>query len=123
MKFTFILIPAAALQEARLFLTEIAPTELAAVFPIASVFFFPKTRSTFKYPMKDPILYSTYAPTYGDVEDSDEEANFVAGTDVTGLSEYEVKQLGSTVFITAKGWLIISMVIAGLLWFVSSFLG
>lgn len=76
-----------------------------------------------KYCKKQPDFDKDHKETYGDVEDSNEEANFVAGTDVTGLSEYEVKQLGSTVFITAKGWLIISMVIAGLLWFVSSFLG
>jgi membrane protease YdiL (CAAX protease family) len=76
-----------------------------------------------KYCKKQPDFDKDHKETYGDIEDAEEEANFVAGTDVTGLSDYEVKQLGSTMFITAKGWLIISMVIAGFLWFVSSFLG
>ena len=76
-----------------------------------------------KYCKKQPDFDKDHKETYGEIEDSDDEANFVAGTDVTGLSDYEVKQLGSTVFITAKGWLIISMIIAGFLWFVSSFLG
>jgi len=74
-----------------------------------------------KYCKKKTDFDKDYEDVYGNIEDSDEEANFVAGTDVTGLSEYEIKQLGTTVFITAKGWLILSMVIAGFLWVISSF--
>ena len=76
-----------------------------------------------KYCKKQPDFDKEHIEAYGDIEESEDEADFVAGTDVTGLSDYEVKQLGSTVFITAKGWMIISIVIAGFLWFVSSFLG
>ena len=74
-----------------------------------------------KYCKKKPDFDKDYEDAYGNIEDSDEEADFVAGTDVTGLSEYEVKQLGTTVFLTARGWMILSMIIAGFLWIISSF--
>ena len=59
----------------------------------------------------------------GDIENSDEETNFVGGTDVTGLSDYEIKQLNSSFFISARGWLIISFVLSAIMWLISSFGG
>lgn len=62
-----------------------------------------------------------YEEAYEDVEFDDGEANFVAGTDVTGLSDYEIKQLGTSTFITARGWMIIGVIIAAVMWLISSF--